>query len=77
MAPSAQTAQDGTYTPLSRELFIYVSDKGLEKPQVVAFADFYLDQNQKIVEAAKFIPLTEEQLTKAKDELAALHSKVG
>jgi phosphate transport system substrate-binding protein len=76
VAPSAQAAQDGTYKPLSRPLFIYVSDAALKKPQVVAFTDFYLNNSQNIVETAKFIPLTEEQLKTAKDELAALHSKV-
>lgn len=76
VAPSVQTAQDGTYKPLSRPLFIYVSDAALKKPQVVAFADFYLESNTDIVEAAKFIPLTEEQLTTARDELAAINAKV-
>jgi phosphate transport system substrate-binding protein len=76
VAPSAATAQDGTYKPLSRGLFIYVSDAALKKPQVVKFADFYLNENTSIVEAAKFIPLTEEQLKTAKGELAALHSKM-
>ena len=76
VAPSVETAQNGTYKPLSRPLFIYVSDAALKKPQVVAFADFYLENNPKIVEAAKFIPLTDEQLKTAKDELAALHAKV-
>jgi phosphate transport system substrate-binding protein len=76
VAPSADTAQNGTYKPLSRPLFIYVSDAALKKPQVVAFTDFYLNNNPEIVEVAKFIPLTEEQLKTAKDELAALHSKV-
>lgn len=75
--PSAQTAQDGTYAPLSRPLFIYVSDAGLQKPQVVAFADFYLESNADIVEAARFIPLTDEQLATARDELDALHAKAG
>ena len=77
VAPSAQTAQDGTYKPLARELFIYVSDAALKKPQVVAFADFYLESNKDIVEAAKFIPLTDEQLKTAKSELDALNEKAG
>jgi phosphate transport system substrate-binding protein len=77
VAPSVQTAQNGTYKPLSRPLFIYVSDAALKKPQVVAFTEFYLEQNQKIVEAAKFIPLTPEQLKTAQDELAAIKGKAG
>jgi phosphate transport system substrate-binding protein len=75
VAPSAQTAQDGTYTPLARELFIYVSNKGLAKPQVLQFTEFYLANNDKIVEAAKFIGLTEEQHKKAEDDLNTLKSK--
>jgi phosphate transport system substrate-binding protein len=75
VAPSAETAQDGTYAPLARELFIYVSNKGLAKPQVLQFAEFYLANNDKVVEAAKFIGLTEEQHKKAEEDLNALKTK--
>jgi phosphate transport system substrate-binding protein len=75
--PAAKTAQDGTYKPLARPLFIYVSDAGLKKPQVLAFAEFYLEENKSIVEAAKFITLTDEQVKTAQDELADLKAKVG
>jgi phosphate transport system substrate-binding protein len=64
VAPSAPTAQDGTYTPLSRPLFIYVSNKSyLEKPQVKAFVDWYVSNDAPVTEAAKFIPLNDEQRT--------------
>jgi phosphate transport system substrate-binding protein len=76
VAPAVDTAQDGTYTPLARPLFIYVSDAGLKKAQVVGFAEYYLENNTDIVEVAKFIPLTDEQLKTAQDELAELKSKV-
>ncbi|MGZ8745761.1 MAG: PstS family phosphate ABC transporter substrate-binding protein [Mycobacterium sp.] len=76
VAPSAETAQNATYKPLSRGLFIYVSDAALKKPQVVAFADFYLSDNTAIVEASKFIPLTDAQVKTAEEELAALKAKV-
>lgn len=75
--PSADTAQDGTYKPLARSLFIYVSDAGLKKPQVVGFSEFYLEFNTEIVEAAEFIPLTEEQVSTAQAELEELKSKAG
>ena len=75
--PGVETAQDGTYTPLSRPLFIYASDTGLKKPQVLAFTEFYLENNTDIVEIAKFIPLTDEQVKTSQDELAAMKSKVG
>ena len=76
VAPSAGTAQDGTYKPLARPLFIYVSDTGLKKPQVVKFAEYYVNNTTQIAETAKFIPLTDEQQKTAKDELAALQAKV-
>ena len=45
VAPSAETAQDGTYTPLSRPLFIYPSAEAVEsKPEVAAFVEYYVDE---------------------------------
>ena len=43
VAPSAATAQDGTYTPLSRPLFVYVKQESFEKPEVEAFIEYMLD----------------------------------
>ena len=37
VAPSVETAQDGTYKPLSRPLFIYVKKEALARPEVEAF----------------------------------------
>ncbi|GAB3822968.1 phosphate ABC transporter substrate-binding protein PstS family protein [Kribbella italica] len=73
--PSVATAQDGSYTPLARPLFIYPSDKGLAKKQVLSFVEFYLEKNQEIVEAAKFVPLTDAQKTTAKTELDKLKAQ--
>ncbi len=66
VAPSVETAQDGSYTPLSRPLLIYPSDAALKKPEVKAFVDYYLDNVNDIAEAVGFIPLTEAQLEGAK-----------
>ncbi|MET9953649.1 PstS family phosphate ABC transporter substrate-binding protein [Streptomyces sp. NPDC006339] len=59
--PSVSTVQDGSYTPLGRQLFIYPSDAGLKKPQVLDFVEFYVENNKKIAEDAKFIPLNDKQ----------------
>jgi phosphate transport system substrate-binding protein len=67
VAPSAETAQDGSYVPLSRPLFIYPSDEALKKPEVKAFVEYYLDNVNDIAESVGFIPLTEEQLKASKD----------
>jgi phosphate transport system substrate-binding protein len=72
VAPSTETVQDGSYTPLSRPLFIYPSDKALERPEVKAFLDFYVNNYQKIAEEALFVPLTEEQAATAKQKITQL-----
>ncbi len=41
ISPSAQTVRDGTYQPLSRPLFIYVSRKAADRPEVQRFVDSY------------------------------------
>jgi phosphate transport system substrate-binding protein len=69
VAPSVATAQDGTYKPLSRPLFIYVKKDSLTRPEVEAFLSYILDNETAIAEAAQFVPLTDEQLTKAKADL--------
>jgi len=69
VAPSVETAQDGTYKPLSRPLFIYVKKDSLQRPEVEAFLRYILDNETPIADAAQFVPLTDEQLTKAKGDL--------
>ncbi len=72
VAPSVETAQDGTYTPLSRPLFIYPSKQALAKPEVKAFFDFYVANDATIAADALFIPLNEEQKAKLQSDYAAL-----
>jgi phosphate transport system substrate-binding protein len=60
--PSVEGARDGTYQPLSRPIFIYVSKKAAEtKPEVVQFVDFYLnkDHASKLVKEVGYVPLPE------------------
>ena len=55
--PSAKTVEDGTYQPLSRPIFIYVSKKSLDKPEVKEFVEFYLKQASQLVKQVKYVPL--------------------
>jgi phosphate transport system substrate-binding protein len=71
VAASVETAQDGSYKPLARPLFVYVKNESLAKPEVKAFADYLLANEREIAEAVQFVPLTDEQLAKSKDDLAA------
>jgi phosphate transport system substrate-binding protein len=68
VAPSVAAAQDGSYKPLSRPLFIYANTKSMaDKPQVKVFVEFYVEKINEIVQVAKFVPLTAAQ----KAELAS------
>ncbi|WP_214110813.1 PstS family phosphate ABC transporter substrate-binding protein [Acrocarpospora catenulata] len=72
VTPSVETAQNGTYTPLSRPLFIYPSTAAVKRPEVAAFLDFYVANINSIAKDAKFIPLNAEQEAKLKSDLTAL-----
>jgi phosphate transport system substrate-binding protein len=72
--PSVETIQDGSYKPLSRPLFMYPSAKAMQRPEVKAFMEFVVAQAPQIAEAAKIVPLTDEQTSLAKDELAKAES---
>jgi phosphate transport system substrate-binding protein len=67
--PSAETAQDGSYTPLSRPLFVYVKNASLQKPEVQVFLRFYFDNLDQIVEQARFISMPEDQVKEQQDKL--------
>jgi phosphate transport system substrate-binding protein len=69
--PAVETAQSGEYKPLSRPLFMYVKKESLARPEVEAFLQYVLDNEQAIAERAQFVPLTDEQLQKAKSDLSA------
>jgi phosphate transport system substrate-binding protein len=70
VAPSVASAQDGTYKPLSRPLFIYANTKSLaDKPQVKSFVEFYVEKIDEIVNEAKFVPLTAAQKTELATDL--------
>lgn len=73
VTPSVETVQDGSYTPLGRPLFIYVNNASYaDKPQVKAFVDYYIENAVDIAERALYVPLTEDQIVTAQDELATL-----
>jgi len=73
IAPSAETAASGEYTPLARPLFIYVANQSYEeKPQVATFVDFYVANLPQIAEAALYIPLNDEQLGETESVLSQM-----
>lgn len=64
--PSKQAVENGTYQPLSRPLFIYVSSKSAAKPEVKQFVEFYLNNASKLVNEVKYIALPAQAYTLAK-----------
>jgi len=55
--PSEETVRNGTYQPLSRPLFIYVSRKAADRPEVEAFVRFYLEEGPALVKQVGYVPL--------------------
>ena len=55
--PSVETVEDGTYQPLSRPIFIYVSTKAAEKPEVREFVEFYMKNASALARGAYYFPL--------------------
>ena len=73
--PSVETIQGGTYKPLSRPLYMYVNTAALkDKPQVKAFIDYAVANAEESATTAKIVPMTSEQATQAKDDLAKAES---
>lgn len=55
--PSAETVENGSYQPLSRPIFIYVSKKSAQRPEVKKFVQFYLDNAPALVKEVKYVAL--------------------
>ncbi|HEX2216320.1 MAG TPA: PstS family phosphate ABC transporter substrate-binding protein [Xanthobacteraceae bacterium] len=55
--PSAEAVQKGTYNPLGRPLFIYVSRKSADKPEVQQYIEFILTKGPPLVAEVKYLPL--------------------
>lgn len=60
VVPSFDTIKSGEYSPLSRPLFIYVKTASLEKPEVKAFVEFYLDIAKELVPDVGYVALPDE-----------------
>lgn len=57
VGPSSANVLNGTYQPMSRPIFIYVNAKSLAKPEIRAFAEYYMKQAPKLVTEVKYVPL--------------------
>jgi len=70
VGPSFDTVVDGTYQPLSRPIFIYVSTNSVKNPVVRDFVEFYNKHAEKLVKEVKYVPLPAAAYTYNLDTLA-------
>lgn len=60
ITPSRETVSDGTYQPLSRPVFIYVSMKAVANSHAAGFIDFYVAQTATLAAEVGYIALPAE-----------------
>jgi phosphate transport system substrate-binding protein len=65
--PSRENVENGTYSPLSRPMFIYVNAEAAQRPEVQQFVQFHL-QNPDLVTEVGYVPLPAEAYTLAQQK---------
>jgi phosphate transport system substrate-binding protein len=70
IAPSPDSIRTGTYQPLSRPVFIYVSTKAAERPEVQRFVDFYMKNADTLVREVNYVGLGANAYTMVSDRFA-------
>jgi phosphate transport system substrate-binding protein len=69
ITPSAETVRNGTYQPLSRPLFVYVSRTAADRPEVQEFVDMFFTRAD-LTKEVGYIELTPEIYELAKKHFA-------
>jgi len=57
IVPSSETVRNGTYQPLSRPLFVYVSRKAADRPEIQQFVEMFFSRTD-LVKEVGYIELT-------------------
>ncbi|MGF1457944.1 MAG: PstS family phosphate ABC transporter substrate-binding protein [Leptolyngbyaceae cyanobacterium] len=70
VAPTPENAKNGDYA-LARPLFIYINPSELDRPEVEAFVNYYLEtaRDTTLVTAVGYVPLTEDEYNEEIDKL--------
>jgi phosphate transport system substrate-binding protein len=69
IAPSPESVQDGSYQPLSRPLFIYVSKTALGRREVELFVGYFLTKVSKFASRVGYVPLPPSAYTLAHERV--------
>ena len=65
VSPTEKSINDGSYSPLSRPVFIYVNPESAKRPEVDAFVNFYLKNSSSLAGEVGYVALPDELLIKA------------
>jgi len=66
---------NGSYAPLSRPIFIYVSSTAAAKEEVQEFVSFYLESAPNLVSEVGYIPLPSTEYDKQIEKFEAFSLK--
>jgi phosphate transport system substrate-binding protein len=72
VGPSLEAVIDGSYEPLARPLFIYVSEAAARRQDVRDFINFYLTEGAQLAQEVGYVPLPEQAY-----KMALEHFRIG
>ncbi len=70
VGPAEASVIDGSYNPLSRPIFIYVSDVAYKRPEVKEFVAYYLKEGAQFAKEVKYVPLPAKAYQTSAEHLA-------
>jgi phosphate transport system substrate-binding protein len=77
VSPSIDAVMAGEYEPLARPIFIYVSAKSAERPEIKEFVEFYLKHGGKLAKEVKYVPLGDSDYKHALDNFSKRKTGTG
>jgi phosphate transport system substrate-binding protein len=77
VSPSIDAVMAGEYEPLARPIFIYVSAKSAERPEIKEFVEFYLKNGGKLAKEVKYVPLGDSDYKHALDNFSKRKTGTG
>lgn len=69
--PSTETIEDQSYSPLSRPLYVYVRAGALERPAVMAYVEYFMNNAPELVPPTGYIPLSVERYQESLETIRA------
>ncbi|MCR4316999.1 MAG: PstS family phosphate ABC transporter substrate-binding protein [Planctomycetes bacterium] len=70
VVPTMETITNGTYSPLSRPIFIYVSTEAAKREEVAKFVEYYLDNAPSVAKEVGYVPFSDSTYALIKKRFA-------